>query len=102
MSSGFFTGLTAGRVALAEITDRLGERRMIFVYIALSMAMQLMFWFIPDIVANAVVASFLGHISPSSPSILYFPLRKTCSTSLIVFSQQASSSVPSTPSDSPS
>lgn len=60
VSSGFFTGLTVGRVALADITNKLGERRMVFVYLALSVAMQLMFWFIPNIIANAIVVSFLG------------------------------------------
>jgi MFS family permease len=57
--------LTVGRLVLADITFKLGERRMIFVYLALGLAMQLLFWFIPNIIANAVAVSLLGkHIVP--------------------------------------
>jgi len=35
---------------------------MIFVYILIGLIMQLMFWFIPDVVANAIVVSLLGFI----------------------------------------
>lgn len=35
---------------------------MIFIYIAIALVMQLLFWFIPNIIANAVVVSFLGFI----------------------------------------
>lgn len=46
---------------------------MVFVYIALAMAMQLLFWFIPNIVANAIAVCFLGmsstlEILPYSPT----------------------------------
>lgn len=60
VASGFWTGFTIGRVALADITHKLGERQMVFVYVALALAMQLMFWFIPNIIANAVTVCFLG------------------------------------------
>lgn len=45
---------------LADITHKLGERRMVFVYIALAMAMQLLFWFVPNIIVNAVAVCVLG------------------------------------------
>lgn len=60
IASGFWTGFTLGRVVLADITHKLGERRMVFAYIALAMAMQLIFWFVPSIIANAVAVCFLG------------------------------------------
>lgn len=53
-------GFTLGRVALADITHKLGERRMVFAYIALAIAMQLIFWFVPSIIGNAVAVCFLG------------------------------------------
>lgn len=33
---------------------------MVFVYIALAMAMQLLFWFVPNIIVNAVAVCVLG------------------------------------------
>ncbi|OJJ32053.1 hypothetical protein ASPWEDRAFT_44076 [Aspergillus wentii DTO 134E9] len=72
IASGFWTGFTLGRILLADITHKFGERRMIFVYIALAIAMQLMFWFIPNIIANAVTVCFLGFfIGPFYPVGLY-------------------------------
>ncbi len=60
MASGFWGGLTMGRLVLADITYRLGERRMIFVYLAFALVMQLLFWFVPNVIANAIVVSVLG------------------------------------------
>ncbi|PWY71064.1 MFS general substrate transporter [Aspergillus sclerotioniger CBS 115572] len=72
IASGFWTGFTLGRVALADITHRLGERRMVFVYTTLALAMQLLFWLIPNITVNAVTVCFLGFfIGPFYPVGLY-------------------------------
>ncbi|KAF9894361.1 hypothetical protein FE257_007864 [Aspergillus nanangensis] len=72
IASGFWTGFTLGRVVLADITHKLGERRMVFIYIALAIALQLMFWLIPSIVVNAVTICFLGFfIGPFYPVGLY-------------------------------
>jgi fucose permease len=70
VASGFWGGLTLGRILLADITFRLGERRMIFVYLLIALAVQLVFWFVPSIIANAVMISLLGFfIGPvSSPA----------------------------------
>ncbi|ETS77687.1 hypothetical protein PFICI_09749 [Pestalotiopsis fici W106-1] len=62
VASGFWGGLALGRVVLADITNILGERRMIFVYIAIAIALQLLFWLVPNIIASAVVVSLLGFI----------------------------------------
>lgn len=67
VASGFWGGLTLGRLVLADITHKLGERRMIFVYLALALVMQLLFWFVPNVIANAVVLSILGMIGPPRP-----------------------------------
>ncbi|KAF8544546.1 major facilitator superfamily domain-containing protein [Trichophaea hybrida] len=69
VASGFWGGLTLGRILLADITFRLGERRMIFVYLLIALAVQLVFWFVPSIIANAVMISFLGFfIGPFFPT----------------------------------
>ncbi|KAG0640358.1 major facilitator superfamily domain-containing protein [Tuber brumale] len=69
VASGFWAGLTLGRLVLADVTHRLGERRMVFVYIMLALIAQLIFWFIPNIIANAVMISLLGFfIGPFFPT----------------------------------
>lgn len=69
VASGFWGGLALGRAALADITNKLGERRMVFIYIVAALVMQLMFWFVPNIIADAVVVSFLGFfIAPFFPA----------------------------------
>ncbi|KAG0127442.1 major facilitator superfamily domain-containing protein [Tuber indicum] len=69
VASGFWGGLTLGRIVLADITHRLGERRMVFVYIILALIAQLIFWFVPNIIANACMISLLGFfIGPFFPT----------------------------------
>ena len=63
VASGFWSGLTLGRVLLADITHKLGERRMVFAYTAMAMAFQLMYWFIPSVIVNAVLVSLIGGSS---------------------------------------
>ncbi|KAB8077882.1 major facilitator superfamily domain-containing protein [Aspergillus leporis] len=72
IASGFWTGFTLGRVVLADITHKFGERRMVFFYLALAVVMQLMFWFVPSIPVNAVAVFLLGFfIGPFYPVGLY-------------------------------
>ncbi|KAL2862056.1 major facilitator superfamily domain-containing protein [Aspergillus pseudodeflectus] len=72
VASIFWAGFTLGRIALADVTHRFGERRMVFIYIALALAFQLMFWLIPNIIANAISVCLLGFfIGPFYPVGLY-------------------------------
>lgn len=72
IASGFWTGFTVGRVLLADVTHRFGERRMVFVYLVLAVMMQLMFWFVPSIPVNAIAVFLLGFfIGPFYPVGLY-------------------------------
>ncbi|KAL4949893.1 major facilitator superfamily domain-containing protein [Aspergillus filifer] len=52
--AGFYGGGFLGRLILAEPTHRLGERRMIFLYVVLCLALELVFWLVPDIITEAV------------------------------------------------
>ncbi|PVF93675.1 MFS general substrate transporter [Serendipita vermifera] len=60
VSSGFFGGLTVGRVALLWINKKVGERRVLFIYSALAIALELVIWFVPSLIGNAVAVSFVG------------------------------------------
>ncbi|OLN85437.1 Bypass of stop codon protein 6-like protein 5 [Colletotrichum chlorophyti] len=71
--AGFNGGAMLGRLLLAEPTYRLGERRMILVYVVLCIAFQLVFWLhawlirclssVPNIIAASVAVSFVGFFS---------------------------------------
>ncbi|EIT74024.1 hypothetical protein AFCA_001613 [Aspergillus flavus] len=72
IASGFWTGFTVGRVLLADITHKFGERRMVFAYLVLALAMQLVFWIVPSIPVNAIAVFLLGFfIGPFYPVGLY-------------------------------
>ncbi|KAI1447178.1 MFS general substrate transporter [Annulohypoxylon stygium] len=61
--TGMYGGMLAGRMLLAEPTFRYGEQRMILVYSALCVALQLVFWLQPNIVGSAVALSFIGFFT---------------------------------------
>lgn len=62
VASGFWGGLTLGRLVLPEVTHRFNERKMIYVYLIFAIAVQLMFWLIPNLIASAVMISLLGFL----------------------------------------
>ncbi|RAL13556.1 putative MFS transporter [Aspergillus homomorphus CBS 101889] len=72
VASAFWAGFTIGRVALADFTHKFGERRMVFIYMLLAIALQFLFWLVPNITVNAVTVCFLGFfIGPCYPVGLY-------------------------------
>ncbi|KAF4985730.1 hypothetical protein FDECE_16370 [Fusarium decemcellulare] len=62
VATGYWAGLTVGRVALADITYKLGQRRMVFAYILIAIALQFIFWFVRNIIVDAVAISLLGFV----------------------------------------
>lgn len=62
VASGFWGGLTVGRLVLAEPTHRFGDRRMVFLYLVLAIGAQLIFWFVPNLITSAVMISILGFL----------------------------------------
>ncbi|KAK2806418.1 hypothetical protein FQN50_005835 [Emmonsiellopsis sp. PD_5] len=72
-STGFWAGLTVGRVILGFVTPRLfkSEKRAVAVYLIISVALQLLFWLIPQFVVSAVMAAFLGFfLGPLFPAAI--------------------------------
>ncbi|KAI0840250.1 MFS general substrate transporter [Hypoxylon sp. FL0890] len=61
--TGYYGGMLAGRLLLAEPTFRYGEQRVLLVYSALCVALQLVFWLQPNIIGSAVALSFIGFFS---------------------------------------
>ncbi|CUA69842.1 Glucose/mannose transporter GlcP [Rhizoctonia solani] len=64
VSSGFFGGLMLGRVVLLWVNEKIGERRVIYVYCILCIGLELVVWLVPNLLGNAIAVSF--GMSPSS------------------------------------
>ena len=70
-ATGFWLGLTVGRVVLGFVTGRVGEKLAITVYLLLSIALQLLYWLIPSFIASAVFVAFLGFfLGPLFPAAI--------------------------------
>lgn len=68
-ATGYWLGLTVGRVALGFVTPRIGERRAILIYIALATAAHLIFWLVPNFFTSAVAVAFVGFfLGPLFPA----------------------------------
>ncbi|PHH89612.1 hypothetical protein CDD83_5654 [Cordyceps sp. RAO-2017] len=70
-ATGFWGGMTAGRLVLSLVTARLGEFRAMILYLALAIAVELVFWLVPHMVVSAVAAALLGLITgPMYPTAI--------------------------------
>ena len=68
-STGFWLGITFGRVILGFVTPRVGEKLALTVYITASMALELLFWLIPQFYVSAVMVALLGFfLGPLFPA----------------------------------
>ncbi|KAF8517398.1 MFS general substrate transporter [Hysterangium stoloniferum] len=71
ISTGFFGGLTAGRLVLHYATRLVAERHTIYAYAILCIALELIIWFVPSLVGNAVSVSLIGFfLGPMYPAIM--------------------------------
>ncbi|EPQ52157.1 MFS general substrate transporter [Gloeophyllum trabeum ATCC 11539] len=71
ISSGFFGGLTLGRVALLWVNHKVGERTVLFIYAALALGLELVIWLVPSLIGGAVTVSIVGVLlGPMYPIIM--------------------------------
>ncbi|KAI0760304.1 MFS general substrate transporter [Fomes fomentarius] len=71
ISSGFFGGLMLGRVSLLWFNKLIGERRVVYVYILAVVALELVIWFAPNLLAGAISVSFVGFfLGPMYPILM--------------------------------
>ncbi|KAI9731352.1 MAG: hypothetical protein M1834_005256 [Cirrosporium novae-zelandiae] len=70
VSTGFWLGITLGRVTLGFLTPRLGGVRLaVPLYLLCALILQILFWRIPNFVASAVFVSFVGYcLGPMFPA----------------------------------
>ncbi|QRV90752.1 major facilitator superfamily transporter [Ceratobasidium sp. AG-Ba] len=57
---GFFGGLMLGRVVLLWVNEKVGERRVIYLYSILAIGLELVVWLVPNIIGNGVAVSLIG------------------------------------------
>jgi fucose permease len=69
-ATGFWLGMTVGRVVLGFVTPRIGETLAIMIYIPITMALELIFWLVPQFYVSTVAVAFqgffLGPLFPAS------------------------------------
>lgn len=69
VETGYWLGITMGRLILGFVTGRIGEKLAIVIYLVAGVALELLFWLVPSFVASAVLVSFLGFfLAPMFPA----------------------------------
>ncbi|KAI9705528.1 MAG: hypothetical protein M1836_006283 [Candelina mexicana] len=61
-STGFWLGITIGRVILGFVTAKIGENIAIVTYLSLALGLELLFWLVPQFIISAVAVAFLGFV----------------------------------------
>ncbi|KAF3047878.1 hypothetical protein E8E11_008015 [Didymella keratinophila] len=69
-ATGFWMGITVGRLVLGFVTPRIGEKLAIAIYLPLTMGLELIFWLVPQFYVSAVAVAlqgfFLGPLFPAA------------------------------------
>ncbi|TVY65281.1 Bypass of stop codon protein 6 [Fusarium oxysporum f. sp. cubense] len=78
VASAYWGGLMLGRILLADITKKLGNRRMVFFYILIGLGLQLIIWFVPIVAVDGIAVSLLGFIIAP-----FFPVGLSVLTTLL-------------------
>ncbi|KAH9870349.1 hypothetical protein IAQ61_005823 [Plenodomus lingam] len=61
-ATGFWMGITVGRIVLGFVTPRIGEKLAIAIYLPLTMALHLIFWLVPHFLVSAIAVSLQGFL----------------------------------------
>ncbi|KAJ8058793.1 hypothetical protein OCU04_011781 [Sclerotinia nivalis] len=70
-STGFWAGMTVGRMCLAFLTAWLGEFTSVLVYLGICLVLELLFWLIPSFYVSAVAVALLGmFLGPLFPTAI--------------------------------
>ncbi|SOV01787.1 uncharacterized protein UDID_08088 [Ustilago sp. UG-2017a] len=69
--SGFWAGIAFGRILLIPVTAWLGDEIAIIIYLLFAVGLQLLVWFVPNMIANAVALALLGvFLGPAFPCMI--------------------------------
>lgn len=70
-ATGFWAGLTVGRLVLGFVTPLIGVRRAVTIYLVSAIGLELVFWLVPSAAVSAVAAALLGcAIGPLFPAAI--------------------------------
>ncbi|GME35822.1 MFS transporter [Neofusicoccum parvum] len=69
VATGFWVGITVGRMVLGFVTPRIGEKNAVTMYVPAAIGLQLLFWLVPQFAVSAVAVAlegfFLGPLFPA-------------------------------------
>ncbi|KAL2871475.1 MFS transporter [Aspergillus lucknowensis] len=69
--TGFWAGITVGRLVLGFLNELVGERIAVIIYLALSIVLELIFWLVPQFVISAVAVALIGFfMGPLFPAAI--------------------------------
>jgi fucose permease len=69
--TGFWGGMSVGRIVLIPVTKKLGYQFSIYLYAAIALALELTIWFTHSLVGNGVCYAFVGFfLGPIYPNAL--------------------------------
>ncbi|KAI5363023.1 Putative major facilitator superfamily, MFS transporter superfamily [Septoria linicola] len=68
-ATGFWLGITVGRVVLGFVTPRIGEKLSIMIYLPIAIGLQLLFWLVPQFYVSTVAVALQGlFLGPAFPA----------------------------------
>ena len=75
-ATGFWLGLTVGRVILGFVTPKIGERLSVIIYLIIATGMELLFWLVPQFIVSAIAIAIVGFfIGPFFPAAVLMTAR---------------------------
>lgn len=89
VATGFWLGVTAGRLLLGFPAARYGEKKMVLIYTFIALCIQFIFWLVPSVPVSAVsvalVGFFIGPIFPCAVALATKVLPEHLHVSVIGF-----------------
>ncbi|KAF7351272.1 MFS domain-containing protein [Mycena sanguinolenta] len=71
ISSGFFGGIMVGRLALLWLNQKVGEQRVLYLYVVLAISLELIVWLVPSLIGGAVAVALIGvFLGPIYPIVM--------------------------------
>ncbi|KAF9077560.1 major facilitator superfamily domain-containing protein [Rhodocollybia butyracea] len=62
ISAGFFGGLMLGRVVLLWVNQKIGERRVLYLYAGLAIGLEVIIWLVPSLIGDGVAVGIVGML----------------------------------------
>lgn len=77
-ATGFWAGMTVGRLVLPFFTSYVGEYRSVFMYLVACVLLELLFWLVPSFILSAITVAFLGFFfGPLFPTAIVLTTKLT-------------------------